>query len=155
MARTAAQLDGAKLVLPESTASLIPLDTPAWFAWLDHATTFAFRSSSGRSPPARSSRPAAASIAAPDRERQVHRRSRANAGDRYQHSQDPHQQHFQHAPGHQLHPGDRTGAAYPCSRPGFLLAPNEEPTHHPTFGAVRLHPSVRYAVPVDTTRRSG
>jgi hypothetical protein len=42
MARTTAQLDGAKLVLPEHDASLIPLDMPAWFAWLEHATTFAF-----------------------------------------------------------------------------------------------------------------
>jgi hypothetical protein len=48
MARTTAQLDGATLVLPERDASLIPLDTPAWFAWLEHATTFVFRGSSGR-----------------------------------------------------------------------------------------------------------
>jgi hypothetical protein len=44
MARTTARVDGATLVLPESDASLIPLDTPAWFAWLEHATTFTFRS---------------------------------------------------------------------------------------------------------------
>jgi class 3 adenylate cyclase len=47
MARTTARVDGATLVLPESDASPIPLDTPAWFAWLEHATTFAFRSPSG------------------------------------------------------------------------------------------------------------
>jgi LuxR family transcriptional regulator, maltose regulon positive regulatory protein len=47
MARTTAQLDGATLVLPERDASPIPLDTPAWFAWLEHATTFAFISPSG------------------------------------------------------------------------------------------------------------
>src|SRR5690242_543320 len=47
MARTTAQVDGTTLMLPERDASPIPLDTPAWFAWLEHATTFAFRSSSG------------------------------------------------------------------------------------------------------------
>src|SRR6476619_6670192 len=48
MARTTAQVDGATLVLPESDASPITVDTPAWFAWLEQATTFAFRSASGR-----------------------------------------------------------------------------------------------------------
>ena len=48
MARTTAQLDGARLVLPEHNASPIPLDAPAWFAWLEHATTFAFPGPSGR-----------------------------------------------------------------------------------------------------------
>jgi LuxR family maltose regulon positive regulatory protein len=47
MARTTARVDGATLVLPERDASPIPLDTPAWFAWLEHATTFAFRGPSG------------------------------------------------------------------------------------------------------------
>src|ERR687883_1725675 len=47
MARTTARVDGATLVLPERDASPIPLDTPAWFTWLEHATTFAFRSPSG------------------------------------------------------------------------------------------------------------
>src|SRR5919206_1266861 len=42
MARTTALVDGATLVLPESDASPITVDTPAWFAWLEHATTFAF-----------------------------------------------------------------------------------------------------------------
>ena len=154
MARTTARVDGATLVLPADDASLIPLDTPVWFAWLEHATTFA-GAHLGTSPPARSGKPAAASIAAPDRERQVQRRSRANAGDRHQHGQDPHQQHFQQAPGHQPHPGDRTGA-----RPAIALALTiptafQESTHRPTFGWVRLHPSVGYAVPADNTRQSG
>src|SRR5690349_19498941 len=47
MARTTAQVDGATLVLPERDASPIPLGTPSWFAWLEHATTFAFTSPSG------------------------------------------------------------------------------------------------------------
>src|SRR5689334_13317286 len=47
MARTTAQVDGATLVPPERDASPIPLDTPAWFAWLEHATTFAFRGPAG------------------------------------------------------------------------------------------------------------
>jgi hypothetical protein len=48
MARTPAQVDGARLVLPEREASPIIVDTPAWFAWLEHATTFAFNGPSGR-----------------------------------------------------------------------------------------------------------
>jgi len=48
MARTIARVDGATLVLPADDASLIPLDTPAWFAWLEYATTFAFTGPSGR-----------------------------------------------------------------------------------------------------------
>jgi hypothetical protein len=48
MARTTAQVDGATLVLAEGDASSIALDTPAWFAWLEHATTFAFQGPSGR-----------------------------------------------------------------------------------------------------------
>src|SRR5689334_22251697 len=47
MARTTAQVDGTTLVLPERDASPIPLDTPAWFAWLEQATRFAFRGPSG------------------------------------------------------------------------------------------------------------
>src|SRR6476619_6223059 len=47
MARTTALVDGATLVLPESDASPITVDTPAWFAWLEHATTFAFTSPLG------------------------------------------------------------------------------------------------------------
>ena len=48
MARVTAQVNGATLVLPADDASLIPLDTPAWFAWLEHATTFAFSCPLGR-----------------------------------------------------------------------------------------------------------
>ena len=47
MARTTARVDGATLILPERDASPIPLDTPAWFAWLEHAATFAFTGPSG------------------------------------------------------------------------------------------------------------
>jgi LuxR family maltose regulon positive regulatory protein len=36
------------LVLPTSDASPITVDTPAWFAWLEQATTFAFESPAGR-----------------------------------------------------------------------------------------------------------
>src|SRR5215217_2615996 len=48
MARTTAQVDGATLVLAAHDASPIIVDTPAWFAWLEQATTFAFTSPSGR-----------------------------------------------------------------------------------------------------------
>ena len=48
MAHTTALVDGARLVLAENDASPIIVDTPAWFAWLEHATTFTFRSASGR-----------------------------------------------------------------------------------------------------------
>src|SRR6185295_18818100 len=48
MARTTARVDRATLVLPERDAGPIRLDTPAWFAWLEHATTFAFTSPAGR-----------------------------------------------------------------------------------------------------------
>jgi hypothetical protein len=48
MARTTALVDGATLVLPEPDASPMTVDTAAWFAWLDHATTFAFTSPTGR-----------------------------------------------------------------------------------------------------------
>jgi len=48
MARTTPQVDGATLVLPESDASPITVDTPAWFAWLEQATSFAFTSPAGR-----------------------------------------------------------------------------------------------------------
>jgi LuxR family maltose regulon positive regulatory protein len=48
MARTTAQVDGATLMLPERDAGPITVDTPEWFAWLEHATTFAFTGPSGR-----------------------------------------------------------------------------------------------------------
>jgi hypothetical protein len=46
MARTNAVVDGATLVLPGHDARPITVDTPAWFAWLEHAMTFAFTSPS-------------------------------------------------------------------------------------------------------------
>ena len=48
MARTTALVDGAKLVFPEREASPITVNTPAWFAWLEQATTFTFTSPAGR-----------------------------------------------------------------------------------------------------------
>src|SRR3954453_14876351 len=42
MARTTARVDGARLILPGHHASPITVDTPAWFAWLEQATTFTF-----------------------------------------------------------------------------------------------------------------
>jgi hypothetical protein len=48
MSRTTALVDGARLVLDLNDASPITVDTPAWFAWLEHATTFAFSSPAGR-----------------------------------------------------------------------------------------------------------
>lgn len=47
MARTTSQVDGDKLVLDVNGERPITLDTPEWFAWLESATTFAFRGSSG------------------------------------------------------------------------------------------------------------
>src|SRR5215213_1699318 len=48
MARTTAQVDGTTLVLAAHDASPITVDTPAWFTWLEQATTFAFSSPAGR-----------------------------------------------------------------------------------------------------------
>jgi len=48
MARATALVDGATLVLPGHNAGPIAVDTPAWFAWLEQATTFAFTSPAGR-----------------------------------------------------------------------------------------------------------
>jgi hypothetical protein len=48
MARTTAQVNGVTLVLPERDAGPITVDTPEWFAWLEHATTFAFTGPAGR-----------------------------------------------------------------------------------------------------------
>src|SRR5215211_6244246 len=47
MARTTALVDGTTLILPGHDASPITVDTAAWFAWLEHATTFAFSSPAG------------------------------------------------------------------------------------------------------------
>ncbi len=48
MARTTARVDGATLVLAGHDTSPITVDTAAWFAWLEQATTFAFSSPAGR-----------------------------------------------------------------------------------------------------------
>jgi len=48
MARTTAQVNGATLILPGHDASAITVGTPAWFAWLEQATTFTFTSPAGR-----------------------------------------------------------------------------------------------------------
>src|SRR3954463_254708 len=47
MARTTARVDGARLILPGHDASPITVDTPAWFTWLEQATTFTFASPAG------------------------------------------------------------------------------------------------------------
>src|SRR6478736_782726 len=47
MSRTTARVDGATLVLAAHDASSITVDTPAWFVWLEQATTFAFTSPLG------------------------------------------------------------------------------------------------------------
>jgi LuxR family transcriptional regulator, maltose regulon positive regulatory protein len=48
MARATAQVNGGRLVLPGHDTSPITVGTPAWFAWLEQATTFAFTSPAGR-----------------------------------------------------------------------------------------------------------
>ncbi len=48
MARTAARVEGATLVIPADPPRLIPVGSPAWFAWLESATTFAFTSPAGK-----------------------------------------------------------------------------------------------------------
>jgi LuxR family transcriptional regulator, maltose regulon positive regulatory protein len=47
MARTTPRVEGAALVFPDSEASPIVVGTPAWTAWLEHATTFIFTSPGG------------------------------------------------------------------------------------------------------------
>jgi len=47
MARTTSQVDGDKMVLTANSETPITLNTLEWFAWLESATTFAFRSASG------------------------------------------------------------------------------------------------------------
>ncbi len=42
MARTTARVDGATLVFPERDATPITVDTDAWFAWLEAASTKRF-----------------------------------------------------------------------------------------------------------------
>jgi predicted ATPase/DNA-binding CsgD family transcriptional regulator len=48
MARRTPRVEDAALVDPADTAQLITVGTPAWYAWLAQATTFAFIDASGR-----------------------------------------------------------------------------------------------------------
>ena len=47
MPRTTARVEGDRLALAADAASPIAVGTPAWFAWLESATTFAFTSPAG------------------------------------------------------------------------------------------------------------
>ena len=47
MARTRARIDGATLVTAGDAGGPITVGTPAWFAWLEDATTFTFTSPAG------------------------------------------------------------------------------------------------------------
>ena len=47
MGYTRARVNSATLVVAGSEASPITVGTPAWFAWLEDATTFTFTSPSG------------------------------------------------------------------------------------------------------------
>jgi hypothetical protein len=48
MARETPRVDGATLIDGTDAAEAILVGTPAWYAWLDRATTFAFVDASGR-----------------------------------------------------------------------------------------------------------
>jgi LuxR family maltose regulon positive regulatory protein len=48
MARATPRVEGATLVARADDARAIPVGTPAWYAWLDQATTFAFVGPQGR-----------------------------------------------------------------------------------------------------------
>lgn len=48
MARATLRVEGATLVARADDARAIPVGTPAWYAWLDRATTFAFVGPQGR-----------------------------------------------------------------------------------------------------------
>ncbi len=47
MAHTGARVDGATFVAVAEATGPITVGTPAWFAWLDNATTFIFTSAAG------------------------------------------------------------------------------------------------------------
>src|SRR3954468_6778194 len=47
MVRTSARVDGATLVAAANDGGPITVGTPAWFAWLEEATAFAFSGPSG------------------------------------------------------------------------------------------------------------
>ena len=48
MARTTPRVEDATLVAASSAAEAIVVGTPAWYAWLEQATTFTFVGESGR-----------------------------------------------------------------------------------------------------------
>ena len=48
MARSTPRVEGGMLLGLEGQASGIAVGTPAWYAWLEQATTFAFASQQGR-----------------------------------------------------------------------------------------------------------
>src|SRR5215212_10511116 len=48
MARTTARVDGGTLVIAPDDPHPIPVGSPAWFAWLESATSFAFTGPAGR-----------------------------------------------------------------------------------------------------------
>jgi LuxR family transcriptional regulator, maltose regulon positive regulatory protein len=47
MARATPQVQGTTLVNPADTTQAISVGTPAWYAWLERATSFAFVDASG------------------------------------------------------------------------------------------------------------
>ena len=47
MARSTPRVQGTRLVDPRRAGVAVAVDTPAWFAWLDEATTFAFAGEGG------------------------------------------------------------------------------------------------------------
>src|SRR3712207_2197436 len=47
MARATPRVDGDTLIEPANPARAIMVGTPAWYAWLDGATSFAFAGASG------------------------------------------------------------------------------------------------------------
>src|SRR5690348_1037963 len=48
MARTTPRVEQGTLISPATDAGSIPVDTPAWFAWLERATIFSFNGPTGR-----------------------------------------------------------------------------------------------------------
>ena len=47
MARMTARVEGSTLVSAPDASHPMPVGTPAWFAWLERATAFAFTSPAG------------------------------------------------------------------------------------------------------------
>jgi LuxR family transcriptional regulator, maltose regulon positive regulatory protein len=48
VARSTPRVEGGALLGPDGQASTIAVGTPAWYAWLEQATTFAFTNEQGR-----------------------------------------------------------------------------------------------------------